>query len=212
MNEKTIMPDEVASRKQTSLITIEDAEIIVPGIILYRNALREADAQFVALQNELKLRQEFLNFGGKRVAIPRRTAWYGDPDAYYTYSGLKNEPLSWTPSLATLRAALNRTFKARMNSCLVNLYRDGSDSMSWHADDEASLRHIILSVSFGESRTFQIREGTRGPKRALRLDHASILLMTIESQFVYRHAVPKEIASGARLNLTFREVSRAYLH
>jgi alkylated DNA repair dioxygenase AlkB len=207
-----MMPDESRTRKQASLVLIGEPEIIVPGITLYRDALPEADRVFAALQNELELRQGSLNFGGKRVAIPRLTAWYGDPEANYTYSGLRNEPKPWTATLSTLRATLNTTFQARLNSCLANMYRDGGDSMSWHADDEASLRHVIVSVSLGATRTFHIREGKRGPKISLRLEHASIMLMTLESQFVYQHAVPKEPADGMRLNLTYREVSRSHLH
>ena len=36
---------------------------------------------------------------GRRVQQPRLTAWCGDPDATYTYSGLKNDPLPWSENV-----------------------------------------------------------------------------------------------------------------
>ncbi|MFM5982088.1 MAG: alpha-ketoglutarate-dependent dioxygenase AlkB, partial [Sphaerospermopsis kisseleviana] len=45
------------------------------------------------------------------------------------------------------------------NSVLLNLYRDGKDSVSWHSDDEPELgkNPIIASVSFGATRRFSLR-------------------------------------------------------
>ena len=46
------------------------------------------------------------------------------------------------------------------NSVLANLYRDGKDSVAWHADDEAQLGKdpVIASVSFGDLRNFEMRQ------------------------------------------------------
>ncbi|GIT22843.1 MAG: hypothetical protein CM1200mP40_25250 [Gammaproteobacteria bacterium] len=43
----------------------------------------------------------------------------------------------------------------QFNSVLLNYYRDGQDSVSWHADDEKELGRypIIASVSFGAHRS-----------------------------------------------------------
>ena len=50
-------------------------------------------------------------------------------------------------------------FGVDFNSCLANLYRDGTDSMGYHSDDEPELglRPTIASVSLGDRRRFVLR-------------------------------------------------------
>lgn len=182
---------------------------IVPGVDLYPAFVREAESLFVSLEAELELRQEFLNFGRGPVAMPRMTGWYGDPGAVYRYSGLVNVPSPWTPELAALRADLDGRLTANLNSCLVNYYRNGEDSMGWHADDERELRDRIVSLSLGASRTFRLRQGRHGKSIAIDLTAGSVLTMTVESQRLWQHAVPKVAASAPRLNLTFRTIASA---
>lgn len=57
----------------------------------------------------------------------------------------------------------------RFNSMLANLYRDGHDSLAWHSDDEKSLgpEPTIASVSFGDTRTFQLRKKPPAVSRCL---------------------------------------------
>ena len=47
----------------------------------------------------------------------------------------------------------------KFNSVLGNLYRNGSDSMGLHSDDEKELGSdpVIVSVSFGAERKFKIK-------------------------------------------------------
>jgi alkylated DNA repair dioxygenase AlkB len=139
------------------------------------------------------------------------TAWYGDPGAAYTYSGLRNEPNAWNESLIEILDALYAFTAVRFNSVLLNRYRDGNDSLSWHADDEPELgvAPTIASVSLGVSRIFKLRKTDNSKEEtSLRLENGSLLLMTGHSQTDYRHSVPKEKRLlGERINLTFRVVS-----
>ncbi len=91
------------------------------------------------------------------MPTPRLTAWMGDHA--YRYSGLANEPQPWPPTLATLRDRLSEELGIAFNSCLANLYRDGSDSMGYHADDEPELgpQPVIASISLGARRRFALR-------------------------------------------------------
>ena len=179
---------------------------IVPGIELHSAFIADPAALEAALENELELHQEFLNFGRGPVAMPRLTRWYGDAGAAYRYSRLLNIPVPWTTALGALRDELNRRLRTSLNSCLVNLYRGGDDSMGWHADDEPELADRIVSVSLGATRVFRLREGRRGPSLAVELEAGSALIMTVESQRHWQHAVPKAKYPGRRLNLTFRRV------
>ena len=151
---------------------------------------------------------------GREVAQPRLTSWMGD--GAYTYSGQRHEPAPMPPIVATLRHELELRTGARFNSVLANLYRDGSDSVAWHADDEPELgtEPVIASLSFGAPREFQIR--TMRNRRAntgairvatLELRHGDLLVMSGPSQRDYQHAVPKTARPvGPRINLTFRQV------
>ena len=96
------------------------------------------------------------------------------------------------------------------NSVLLNLYRDGQDSMGWHRDDEKELgkNPAIGSVSFGESRKFMIRHvQDRSLKTSINITNGSLLLMAGEMQHHWLHSIPKTAKpAGVRINLTFRKI------
>ncbi len=169
-----------------------------------------ADRYFRLLRERIEWKQEHVTIFGRRRAMPRLTAWYGDPGATYTYSGLANDPSPWTCELADLREALCSRLQRRFNSVLLNRYRSAGDSVSWHSDDEPELGEapVIASISFGATRRFLLRDrGTRNLVASLELEHGSLLVMRGRSQALFQHAILKESrASGERINLTFRTI------
>jgi len=168
----------------------------------------EADEYFQRLRSTLAWRQEAMRLGARRVHLPRLTAWYGEPEATYVYSGIRNVPLPWTQDLLELRARIEAFAGAEFNSVLCNLYRGGQDSMGWHSDDEREMASTIASLSLGAARTFQLRR--KAPPAdlvSMRLPSGSLLLMLGDTQRQWQHRVPKEAASGERINLTFRLVT-----
>jgi alkylated DNA repair dioxygenase AlkB len=169
----------------------------------------EARAAFDELRGETPWQSQSIRIAGRLIPVPRLTAWYGDPGATYTYSGLRNEPLPWTPALAALRARVSETAGVLLDSALLNRYRDGNDSMGWHADDERELGQdpVIASLSLGAPRRFVLRHAKkRGRALTLLLGDGDLLVMGGTTQHHYRHAVPKEAEAGERINLTFRRV------
>ena len=95
------------------------------------------------------------------------------------------------------------------NSVLLNRYRNGNDSISWHTDAERELgiRPIIASVSFGATRTFQLRHINTKEKLEIELTHGSLLIMQGELQHFWQHQIPKtKKVLGERINLTFRTI------
>lgn len=188
-------------------LTLDDGGLLV----LHQRWLPpdEARAAFEALRGETPWKSESIRIVGRLVPVPRLTAWYGDPGARYTYSGLRNEPLPWTPRLDALRARAGEAAGAPFNSVLLNLYRDGRDSMGWHSDGEPELGEdpVIASLSLGAPRRFVLRHKKRRDRAiSLVLEGGSLLVMAGTTQRFYRHAVPKEDAAGARINLTFRRI------
>jgi alkylated DNA repair dioxygenase AlkB len=111
-----------------------------------------------------------------------------------------------------LKVRVEADVRHTFNSVLVNLYRDGQDSMGYHADDEPELgpEPVIAAVSLGATRRFILRarrkKGTTPPTE-LALGHGSLLVMKGTTQRDWVHAVPKERAvTDRRMNLTFRWV------
>jgi alkylated DNA repair dioxygenase AlkB len=167
-----------------------------------------ADALFKELLETTSWKQEALKLYGKMIDLPRLTAWYGDPGKTYRYSNLHLHPELWTPPLLAVKRDIEAVSGVVFNSVLLNLYRGGRDSVSWHSDDEPELGTdpVIGSVSFGEARAFQFRH-KRDRKRRLRVEltHGSYLLMRGPTQHHWLHQVPKDPAAhGPRVNLTFR--------
>lgn len=148
-----------------------------------------------------------------RLARPRRTFWVGDGS--YSYSGTTHHPSPWPASLAALRAAVERLAfgesLGQYQGVLLNLYRDGADSIGFHADDEPEIEPMspIASVSLGAVRTFVLRPGAKkdGLRRvSMPLGHGSCLVMRGATQVEFRHGVPAEPGvAGPRVNLTFRK-------
>ena len=171
-----------------------------------------ADEAFAALREGTRWAQETLRIAGRETPVPRLTAWHGDPGARYAYSGVLHRPDPWTPPLAALRDAVQGAAGAPFNSVLLNLYRDGRDSVAWHSDDEPELGEepVIASLSLGATRVFQLkpRGGARQDRVELRLPHGSLLVMSGGCQRHWQHRVPKRPNQelGPRINLTFRYV------
>ncbi|NVO85584.1 alpha-ketoglutarate-dependent dioxygenase AlkB family protein [Hymenobacter terrestris] len=171
----------------------------------------EAAALLAELTASVAWQQTPIKLFGKDIMQPRLTAWYGDPEATYTYSGLRLEPLPWLPTLQQLRMRIEAATGTRFNSVLLNLYRSGQDSMGYHADNEPELgpAPAIASLTLGATRTFRLKPRPGVPAQALSLPltAGSLLLMRGPTQQNWLHALPKTARPvGPRLNLTFRLV------
>ncbi|HNN87507.1 MAG TPA: alpha-ketoglutarate-dependent dioxygenase AlkB, partial [Pseudomonadales bacterium] len=141
----------------------------------------------------------------------RLTAWYGDEGSRYQYSAVNLHALPWTPTLLNIKQRVEaHSDGITFNSVLLNLYRNGSDGVAWHSDNEAELgpKPIIASVSFGQERPFQLRHiQDKNLKYSLPLPHGSLLIMRGETQRNWLHQIPKSAkAMAPRINLTFRVV------
>lgn len=177
-----------------------------PGCVDYVPAwVWNPEALFTRLRAELAWEHHDITLFGRTVPTPRLTAWIGD--SAYTYSGVVNGPHPWPPGLGRLRDRLGELVGVDLNSCLANLYRDGSDSMGYHSDDEPELgpRPVIASLSLGARRGFTLRHRVSRRRWSWTLGEGDLLVMRDESQSDYAHAVPKTSRPvGPRMNLTFR--------
>ena len=164
-----------------------------------------------ALQEEIPWKQEQIKLFGKTHPTPRLTAWHGDTHCVYKYSGVVNQPFPWTPSLLTIKTRIESLSNgATFNCVLLNFYRDGSDKMGWHSDDEKELgpNPSIASVSFGATRRFDFKHKTEAHNKfSIHLESGSLLLMQGDMQHHWLHQIPaQKRIQEPRINLTFRYI------
>lgn len=170
----------------------------------------EADELFKLFEKEINWKQESMNMYGKKIDFPRLTAWYGDKDRPYSFSGITLQPNEWTEELKDLQHRLNNLCETHFNSLLLNLYRNGKDSISWHQDAEKELgtNPIIASISLGATRRFHLRrKDDYSNKLHFDLGHGSLLIMAGATQHHWQHALLKTNNQlKPRINLTFRTI------
>lgn len=177
---------------------------------LFKGAFAAAESRrhFAALHGRLAWRESTIRLFGRAVKSPRLGAWYGT--RAYRYSGLSWPARPWPAVLGPVRERVEELARARFNGVLCNLYRDGRDSMGWHADDEPELGPdpVIASVVFGARRRFVFRrKDDKARKLEVPLGDGDVLVMGAGTQAHWQHAVPKTARPvGARINLTFRRI------
>ena len=144
---------------------------------------------------------------GKQIPSPRLVAWYGEKEAAYRYSGILHQPNPWLPELLSIKEIIEQKFNLQFNSVLANLYRNKSDSMGYHADNEIELgkNPIIASLSLGVTRKFNLKHKKSKTLHKMTLTNGSLLIMSGDTQNNWYHSVPKQKkATAERINLTFR--------
>ena len=192
----------------TQLFQLPDADVtLYPSLF----EIAESDRLFQELLTKTEWRHDAIQIYGRQIPLPRLTAWYGDEGASYTYSGIEMNPAPWTAALLSIKDRIEAAAGVSFNSVLLNLYRDGRDGVAWHQDNERELgkNPVIGSVSFGETRTFQLRHRSRKDLGIVNIDlsHGSFLLMKGTTQHFWRHRLPKTPrVLKPRMNLTFRRI------
>jgi alkylated DNA repair dioxygenase AlkB len=187
---------------------------LLPADLLdYHPGIFNADESAVLLEKFISTvpwKQEDIQMYGKVLKTPRLTAWYGDNDKDYTFSGTKYSPIPWTEELLKIKNRIEPIAGIHFNSVLLNYYRNANDSVAWHSDDEYELgvNPIIASVSFGQVRRFDIRhKQEHNRKYSIYLENGSLLLMKGNLQHLWEHRIPKSTQiMKERVNLTFRVI------
>lgn len=173
---------------------------------------RESRYFFDALRPGIAWQQETLIIFGKPVLTPRLTAWYGNDGIAYAYSGRTFYAKPWTDDLILVRDRVQQAAGEGFNSVLLNLYRDGRDSMGWHSDDEPELGAdpVIASVNFGAARQFDLRmKANYALKHRIILANGSLLIMKGDIQHSWQHRIAKTAkVNSPRINLTFRNIKK----
>lgn len=111
---------------------------------------------------------------------------------------------------------------------LMNLYRNGADTIGPHSDNEIEPDTTIGTVSLGATRLLKVMHKTRKdlPKIDIEIKHGSLFLMKGTMQRNYLHTIPRDLDlcmkhrgqkaqtcecdSAKRISLTMRHYSREF--
>jgi len=174
---------------------------------------------FANIRDGTEWQQPKGNYG---MLLPRKTAFMvgSGCKCTYNYGGLSVQPQEFPPWMVDIMmvympmCGLN-DMTEWPNSCNLNLYDDGNNSVGWHADDEDLFQGLqnnirILSLSLGICRTFELKANwpealEHGGHHKVSLVSGALCTMEGMVQKHYKHRVPKENnVSGPRINLTWR--------
>lgn len=171
--------------------------------------LSETNNLYERCLNDISWQSSKIKMFGKKINIPRLECWYGDNGCEYTYSGKSLKRFEFPNFLLDLRKRIEKKANTTFNSVLANLYRDGQDSMGFHADDEKELGNnpVIASISLGENRPIIFQNKKTKEKMTFDQPSGSLLIMQGQTQAHWKHAINKsKKVNKPRINLTFRNI------
>lgn len=171
---------------------------------------QKAHQYFEALMNTIEWKNDEAVIFGRLIVTKRMVAWYGDSTFEYTYSNKTKIALPWTKELLELKNLVQSKTGESFNSCLLNLYHNGSEGMAWHSDGEKDLKKdgAIASLSFGAIRKFSFKHKASKQSLSVNLEHGSLLVMTGKTQTNWLHRLPlSKHVKTPRINLTFRTIN-----
>jgi len=175
-------------------IDLDDAS----WIDVSRGWLAGADTLLDVLIERVEWRQGRRRMYERMLDDPRLSRWY-----------TRGEDLPH-PALDAIGAQLDARLEVRLSGPACNYYRDGSDSVAWHADRE--LRDLtdtrVAIVTLGARRPFLIRPKGGGTSRNLAPGSGDLLVMAGACQMRWEHAVPKTKGSGPRISCSWRWTNR----
>ncbi len=184
----------------------KDGTVNYHGIVFNR---KEADNYYSILMDTIEWKNDEAIIFGKLITTKRKVAWYAEKEFSYTYSKITKTSLLFTEELIEIKKKIEEVTNETYNSCLLNLYHDGSEGMAWHSDGEKDLKKngAIASVSFGAARKFAFKHKETKEVVSLVLPHGSLLVMKDTTQQNWLHRLPPtKKVHRARINLTFRTI------
>ncbi|AZB10332.1 alpha-ketoglutarate-dependent dioxygenase AlkB [Chryseobacterium sp. G0162] len=182
------------------------------GTVLYYGKVfskDESDVYYDYLFNQIPWQNDEAVVFGKLILTKRKVAWFGEKAFEYTYSNRTKYAKPWTPELLKLKQKCEEVSGETYNSCLLNLYHDGSEGMAYHSDGETDLKKhgAIASLTFGAERKFLFKHKTTKEKVEIFLENGSLLIMKGTTQDNWLHRLPPTTkVKTPRVNLTFRTI------
>lgn len=169
----------------------------------------KSDLYYDYLLNQIPWENDEAVIFGKLILTKRKVAWFGEEKFEYTYSNRTKHAKPWTSELLELKQKCEEISGETYNSCLLNLYHDGSEGMAYHSDAEKDLKKhgAIASLTFGAQRKFLFKHKQTKEKVEIFLENGSLLVMKGMTQDNWLHRLPPTTkVKTPRVNLTFRTI------
>ncbi|MEG1591986.1 alpha-ketoglutarate-dependent dioxygenase AlkB family protein [Chryseobacterium sp.] len=169
----------------------------------------ECERYYQYLFNQIPWENDEAVIFGKLIYTKRKVAWFGEKAFEYTYSNRTKYAKIWTPELLQLKQKCEEVSGETYNSCLLNLYHDGSEGMAYHSDGEKDLKKhgAIASLTFGAERKFSFKHKISKERIDISLENGSLLVMKGITQENWLHRLPLTTkVKTPRVNLTFRTI------
>lgn len=172
-----------------------------------------SDNLFDSLRDEIIWKQDYFtknNNGIETIIRERRlTAFQSNSDKIISYSGKTMDPIPFTKTVQYVKNIIEMRFGIIFDSCLINYYQNQEDYMKFHKDDVGvSKSPNIITVSFGETRTFLVRlRGDKEVRYQFELNNGDVFRMFGNCQDLFDHSIPQVpngIDKKGRISLTFR--------
>lgn len=195
-------------RKHISTLDIDDF------VDFHKCYLDQNEIHNVIADSEAVITNHLINVAANHV----KTVWLTHTNLEYTWTNkagraTKNKPvpLKGHTAIETLLNRINDDLGTQLNSCLVHYYKDGTDGIRLHADNEDVMdsNQPIVVVSFGANRNVEFlhkyQQSTEKPVKVVESGEGSMYCMKPGTQTFYRHRVPSNRRSnGMRISLSFR--------
>lgn len=168
-----------------------------------------AKQYFDDLLKTIEWQNEEIIMFGKLITTARKVAFYADDEIAYTYSQKTKKGLAMPTLLLDIRKKIEEHTETTYNACLLNLYHNGNEGMSWHSDNEKEIApgSSIASLSLGAERKFSFKQKYTKETVSVLLENGSLLEMKGPIQQNWLHALPKSLkVNSPRINLTFRKI------
>ena len=140
-----------------------------------------------------------------RYITGRPSQGYGTHD--FEYAGKNISPLPWEASdkILDLKGRLEDFVGVKFYFCLAGLYESNEVGIPMHHDEIESPTDVIVSLSYGATRIFELQPIDGSPLQRFVLEEGDLVIMTGRNQELCQHGVPElETPCGPRVNLTFR--------
>lgn len=209
----------------------------------FKYSINNEEARFIYIKNiltsdELKHLGSWLNKrkfqGGTCISgkeIPRQQLWYHQEGKYFcdtwkikydrwTSQTYDTFLIEFQNKINTIVNELLNT-KTLFNSCLVNYYKNGQNTIKAHRDtpDSFGMYPIIANFSYGETRNMLIKkidyntenfnslkhDKNEDMNLDINLEHNSLLIMSGSSQKYFTHEIPSSNTQLSRVSFTFRK-------
>ena len=185
--------------------------------LLIRGVFTEDECEHIisGLRDNVEWSRKTIKVYGKECLQNRTTAQYGEAGCTYCYSGTRHTGTGDIPSVVKYVREIGgkRLLDSGVisenifNYFLLNRYKDGTENIGEHSDDERGLDGPIVSFSFGASRYFDIRKKSDHSKLRVEIHSGDCIVMAGDMQRHYKHGIPvQKKVKDERFNVTLRRI------